>query len=232
MFPEGYGYIRLRAEVDPRDMDAYPVHILEQFREAIRSFVASDGQGLIVDIRGNNGGQDELAADICGFFFTGEEFYESLEMYDKRDGTFVNLGELTITPKEPYFGGPVVALINPGTKSSGEGIAYFLSQAPQGRTVGFHGTNGSFGLAGGEIIMPGGYTIKYPYGPSLDQQGRVQIDSRFGEGGVTPDLRVPKNVQNVLAFAEGFDVELEYAIEYLNKVSAGEIEEDESLMAQ
>ena len=232
MFPEGYGYIRLRAEVDPRDMDAYPVHILEQFREAIRSFVASDAQGLIVDIRGNYGGQDELAADICGFFFTGEEFYESLEMYDKRDGTFVNLGELTITPKEPYFGGPVVALINPGTKSSGEGIAYFLSQAPQGRTVGFHGTNGSFGLAGGEIIMPGGYTIKYPYGPSLDRQGLVQVDSRFGEGGVTPDLRVPKNVQNVLAFAEGFDVELEYAIEYLNKVSAGEIEEGESLMAQ
>ena len=80
--------------------------------------------------------------------------------------------------------------------------------------------------------MPGGYTIKYPYGPSLDRQGLVQVDSRFGEGGVTPDLRVPKNVQNVLAFAEGFDVELEYAIEYLNKVSAGEIEEGESLMAQ
>jgi len=232
MLPGGYGYLRLRAEVGPGDRSAYPVHILEQFREAIRFFIASDAQGLIVDIRGNYGGLDELAADICGFFFTGEEFYESLEMYDKRDGTFVNLGELTITPQEPHFGGPVVALINPGTKSSGEGIAHFLSRTPKGRTAGFYGTNGSFGLAGGEVIMPGGYTIKYPYGLSLDRRGRVQIDSRFGEGGVTPDLRIPKNIQNVLAFAEGLDVELEYAIDYLSKITAKEINEYQPPMIQ
>ncbi|HON33591.1 MAG: S41 family peptidase [Thermovirgaceae bacterium] len=222
MVPEGYGYIRLRPEVDRDDRDAYPARILERFRGAIRSFIASGAEGVIVDIRGYYDGLDELAADICGFFFTDEEFYESLEVYEQRDGGFAKIGDLTITPREPHFDGPVVALINPGTKSSGEGIARSLSLAPKGSTVGFHGTNGSFGLAGGEIVMPGGYTIKYPYGFSLDRQGRVQIDSRFGEGGATPDLRVPKNAQNVLAFAEGHDVELEYAVDHLNRLAAKE----------
>ncbi|HOG14688.1 MAG TPA: S41 family peptidase [Synergistales bacterium] len=232
MLPEGYGYIRLRSEVDPKDMGAYPAHILEQFREAIRSFIASDAEGVIVDIRGNYGGLDELAADICGFFFTEEEFYESLEMYDRRDGSFAKIGDLAITPQEPHFDGPVVALVNPGTKSSGEGIARSLSAAPKGSTAGFHGTNGSFGLAGGEIVMPGGYTIKYPYGFSLDRLGRIQIDSRFGEGGVTPDLRVPQNAQNVLAFAEGHDVELEYAVDHLNRLTAKESGDNGQPMVQ
>jgi len=232
MLPEGFGYIRLRAEIDPKDTGTYPVHILQRFREAIRSFIASSAGGVIVDVRGNYGGLDELAADIGGFFFTREEFYETLEVFDQRDGGFAKIGDLTITPQEPHFGGPVVALINPGTKSSGEGIARSLSLAPKGCTVGFHGTNGSFGLAGGEIIMPCGYAIKYPYGFSLDRQGRVQVDSRFGEGGVAPDIRVPRNAQNVLAFAEGHDVELEYAVDHLNRMAAIDSEDNGQPMVQ
>ncbi len=81
--------------------------------------------------------------------------------------------------------------------------------------MGFHGTNGSFGLAGGEILMPLGLKIRYPLGRSLDSEGRIQLDSRNRIGGVSPVHRIPKTLDNVLAFAEGIDVELEYAVNYL-----------------
>lgn len=92
-----------------------------------------------------------------------------------------------------------------------------ISRLPHGRVLGFHGTNGSFGMTGGEIKMPGGYSIHYPFGRSVDQYGVVQLDSRNGIGGVAPNLRVPKTLENVLAFAAGTDVELQYAIKYLRE---------------
>jgi hypothetical protein len=42
---------------------------------------------------------------------------------------------------------------------------------------------------------------------------RLQI--WVGAGGVAPDLRVPKTLENLLAFAAGTDVELQYAVEHL-----------------
>ena len=90
-----------------------------------------------------------------------------------------------------------------------------IARLPRGSVIGFHGTNGSFGMVGGQITMPGGYTISYPFGRSVDQHGVVQLDSRKGIGGVAPNPRVPKTLENVLAFAAGVDVELQYAVRYL-----------------
>ena len=53
--------------------------------------------------------------------------------------------------------------------------------------------------------MPGGLTIEYPHGQSLDENGVVQLDGdwRF-EGGVTPDIRVPLTMDTVRAqFKDG-----------------------------
>jgi carboxyl-terminal processing protease len=179
--------------------------------------------GVIVDLRGNYGGSDQLAADLCGFFYSSPAFYEEQEYFDKRNGQFLPItvaergpdpivDNVSIEPQTPYFGGPVVVLVNPSTTSSGEGIPMGISRLPNGRVIGFHGTNGSFGMVGGEIALPGGYAIGYPFGRSVDQYGVIQLDSRNGIGGVTPNPRVPKTLENVLAFAAGIDVELQYAI--------------------
>jgi len=226
ILPEGYGYVLVRMELDLSDPGGYPTRIFQKFREAIASFVAAGVPGVIVDLRGNYGGSDKFAADMCGFFTAAPSFYEQQEYYDKRTGTFLwytvdeqspdpFVDNLSITPQAPFFGGPVVVLVNPGTISSGEGPAMGIARLPQGRVIGFHGTNGSFGMVGGQIAMPGGYTIGYPFGRSVDQHGTVQLDSRNGIGGVAPNPRVPKTLDNVLAFAAGIDVELQYAVRYL-----------------
>jgi carboxyl-terminal processing protease len=220
ILPEGYGYLHLRAFIDVKKMSVYPEKIHREIREAITSFVAAGVPGVIIDLRGNYGGFDQLAAVLCGFFTSSKTFFEGQVMYDKRDGTFLYLGDLYITPQEPCFAGPVAVLVNPVTKSSGEGPPAFFSKRPSSVVIGFHGTNGSFGLAGGEIVMPGGYTIKYPFGRSLNRDGQIQLDSRDGVGGVPPLFRVPKTAPNILAYSAGEDVELEYAIQTLKGETA------------
>ncbi len=226
ILPEGYGYVLLRMEHDLSN-PGYPTRVFQEFEQAIASFVAADVLGVILDLRGNYGGSDELAADLCGFFYAEPSFYEYQEYYDKRTGQFLRItfndlpaivDNISINPQTPYFGGPVVVLVNPGTISSGEGPAMCISRLPNGRVIGFHGTNGSFGMVGGNILMPGGYSIGYPFGRSIDENGVIQLDSRNGIGGVTPNPRVPKTLENVLAFAAGTDVELQYAIKYLSEL--------------
>ncbi len=64
--------------------------------------------------------------------------------------------------------------------------------------------------------MPGGYTIAYPDGRSGDQDGQIRLDSRDGVGGVRPTRRIPKTVPTILAYAAHEDVELGYAVDFLN----------------
>ena len=70
-------------------------------------------------------------------------------------------------------------------------------------------------MAGETIVMPGGYTMEFPFGRTVDRNGIIQLDSRGGMTDVAPNPRAPKTVKNVLAFAAGTDIELQYAIKYL-----------------
>jgi carboxyl-terminal processing protease len=222
ILPEGYGYVVVKMEKDILN-PGYPTRVFQKFQEAITSFVKAVVPGVIVDLRGNFGGSDDLSADLCGFFYNSPSFYEYQEYYDKRSGQFVRItigdygvvDHISIKPQIPHYSGPVVALVNPATHSSGEGPPMGIARLPQGSVIGFHGTGGSFGMVGGKVSLPGGYAIEYPNGRSTDQYGVVQLDSRNGIGGVAPNPRVPKTLENVLAFAAGTDVELQYAIRYL-----------------
>ncbi len=227
--PSKHGYIKLTVEMDMLDPEHSLDTINRKFKEALAPFIAGQAPGVILDLRGNLGGSDQLAADICGFFHNQSKLYEYQEYYDPRTGKFIRytmddrnsdsfIEALLITPQSAYYGGPVVALVSPSTISSGEGIAMCVNNLPQGAVLGFHGTWGSFGMMGGVISLPGGITLKYPHGQSVDANGVVQLDSRNGIGGVLPKVRVPKTYANVMSFARGNDVELEYAVSYLNGI--------------
>ncbi|MCP4349000.1 MAG: peptidase S41, partial [Desulfobacterales bacterium] len=114
--------------------------------------------------------------------------------------------------------GPVVAMVGPGCISSGEGPAMAIQKLPQGKVISFYASNGSFGMSGTEIKIPGGFELTFPTGQSLDENKVVQIDGDAeGNGGVIPDIRVPLTDQTVYEkFAEGRDAELEFVIEWLH----------------
>ncbi|NLA39232.1 MAG: hypothetical protein GX882_07635 [Methanomicrobiales archaeon] len=55
-----------------------------------------------------------------------------------------------------------------------------------------YGTNGAFGIEFIDPALPGGIMAAFPHGASLDEPGRVQVDSNTSmTGGVAPVVRVP-----------------------------------------
>jgi carboxyl-terminal processing protease len=203
ILPGNIGYLWIRAEMG----DA-----LAKMTTAMQEFTKARVSGLVVDLRANVGGDDEMAADMSAFFHGQPLFYEYAQYFNPKTETFdiVDSTRITVTPREPQFTKPVIALIGPGTGSSGEGVAWMIQRARNGRTMGFGGTNGSFGMAGQTAAMPGDIVVHYPHGASVDQKGRVQLDSdHTGKGGVAPDIRVPRTYKNLMNLGEGRDVLLE-----------------------
>ncbi|NLD58978.1 MAG: hypothetical protein GX647_04910 [Clostridiales bacterium] len=211
------GYIRVWGEVDADLQDTGAlVSTLQLFRDAVRSAVDHGCGALIVDLRNNIGGEDAMAAAMLGCLCPEKTFYEYQNAYDPATGALGIQGELWIEPFEPVFPGKIVALVNQKCVSSGEGVAMGIRNLLNGETLGFFGTNGSFGLCGPEAQMPGGVSVHWPSGQSLDENKQIQLDSRDGVGGVEPTVRVPMTRENALRVAAGEDVELSEALRMLN----------------
>jgi carboxyl-terminal processing protease len=217
ILPEGYGYIKVY-HVLQQEADQDSVAIVDQ---AVAEFVAQDVPGIIIDVRGNPGGNDVLVPQMMGHFFTEPDFYEYMAFHNWQTGlNFFDIARpLTVEPREPHYGGPVSVLIDQYTLSSGEGFPLLAQRLPQGQVVGLYGTYGSFGMCCSGINLPGGFELLYPAGQSQDANHIVQLDSDHDlQGGVVPDLRVPLTRDTVYAmYVEGEDVVLQYAIEGLEE---------------
>lgn len=220
-------YLRLWAEMDADLQGTGTVpSTVELVRQAVKQANEQGCIGMILDIRNNMGGLDEMAAEILGSFYSTRSFYEYQNAYDPDTNKWIlgpidnQTGEigLYIKPAHEQFTGPIIALINHKCVSSGEGIALKIKNLPNGETLGFWGTNGSFGLVGVRpgAKMPGGITVYWPTGQSLDEQKTIQLDSRNDVGGVSPTIRVPMTEENALRVVEGEDVELQEAIRILS----------------
>lgn len=189
-----------------------PVSTLSLMRKAVTYANENQCTGMILDVRNNIGGLDDMVAEILGLFYEEKTLYEYQYYGDSDDMTV-----LYIEPEEQRFSGNIIALVNSQCVSSGEGVALGIKNLPNGETLGFYGTNGSFGMAGARVIMPGGITVDYPFGQSLDKDKIVQLDSRNMTGGVSPSVRVPMTAENALRIANGEDVELQEALRILTK---------------
>lgn len=191
------------------------------FQSAVEEAVRSGRDKMILDIRNNVGGLDEMSAALLGSFYGEPAFYEYQNDYDYLTGTrriiraMPESEALMITPADTIFTGRIIALINQKCVSSGEGLAQGIRNLQSGDTLGFYGTNGSYGLTGSEAAMPGGLTVAWPAGQSLDHEKNIQIDSRKGAGGIEPTIRIPMTRERALMVAQGEDVELREAIRIL-----------------
>ncbi|TIH20157.1 peptidase S41 [Marinifilum sp. JC120] len=224
----GYGYIQLGTlESDDISFD----QLFDKFKEAMEFLTERNVPGIIIDLRANGGGSDDLAAKISGYFYSERTFYEYQNIYNAYneqreillpshdDSYIIGWGiSLNITPQSLQFTGPVVGIVNPDSTSSAEGVAMTIQNLDNGYIVSFYGTNGSFGMTGGEAKMPLGYTITFPNGQSLDVNKVIQLDSKNGIGGITPDVRVPKTSARMIDYANGVDTELAYAVSFLNSL--------------
>ncbi|MFL6236519.1 MAG: S41 family peptidase, partial [Thermoanaerobaculia bacterium] len=213
--PDGTGYIQVRFEL-PTLWDLMPER---EVRSALRRFLKAGAPGIVIDVRGNTGGQDEIVPRITAFFQPRPRVYEIAGLYDPATALFRPHSETTVRvqPRRPYWPRRVAVVVNADTFSAGEGIPLALRGLPNVAIFGWRGTQGSFGVGEKTVHLPDGLDLIFPQGQSLDGRYQIQLDSdALGRGGVPPDHRVPLDEAAFdAAFRQGRDVVLEAAVGWI-----------------
>ena len=207
--PGGYAYIAVFEE---------SFGLYEPIQAAMRDVVARGAPGVVLDFRYNSGGDDNLAACFAGWFVEEPVFYEYTTTYDPGIAAFRVVTESWVSPRPDRYTGPVAVLVSPDTLSSGEGVPMVLSKTGRGTVISWYGTNGAFGMNNEQAVMPPQMYIMFPDGASLNETGVIQVDSDASlTGGVAPDIRVPLTEETVARAMNGEDVQLTYALEWLQE---------------
>ncbi|HEY0558431.1 MAG TPA: S41 family peptidase, partial [Thermoanaerobaculia bacterium] len=213
---DGCGYIQVKFEL-PTFWDLTPER---EVRRALERFRAAGAPGVVIDVRNNRGGEDEIVPRITAFFQARPRIYEIAGLYDPASHDFRPHPEtaVRVLPRLPYWRGRVAVLVNPDTFSAGEGIPLALQGLPNSAVFGWRGTQGSFGVGEKTVHLPDGLDLVFPQGRSLDAEGRIQLDSDAqGQGGVRPDHRVPLDeAAFASAFGKGEDVVLAAALRWIS----------------
>ncbi|MEN0062157.1 MAG: S41 family peptidase [Myxococcota bacterium] len=187
-----------------------------EVRQALKRLWREGARYLVVDLRDNQGGTDQTAANIVGMFTDQTLFYDAISMYDRRIEGQRIVSTVFVEPQEVRWDAPVVVLVNGNTVSSGDGMARMFKQLGI-PIVGFEATAASFGSGGSTIRFPGGWTLLYPAGRGLDEDGSILIDSDATlQGGITPTHRIPWTADHQIGRAQdrhGFA--LAYAIDHV-----------------
>lgn len=156
--PSGYGYIKL-------NLWKSPIH--KEFRNALRQL--SDTPGLIVDLRGNPGGEVNEVLKIAGYFFNARVPFGR---FLTRSGKSLDL--FTGKDDERAYNGSVVILINEASGSGSEMFSGVLQENGRAIVIGRQSCGCLLGIArfrkvkgGGEIAIselgytsPGGRTLE------------------------------------------------------------------------
>jgi carboxyl-terminal processing protease len=205
--PGGVAYIAVYEE-------AYDVY--QPFKAAVKDAIARDAPGIVIDLRFNRGGDDNLAAAYAGWFVDRPVFYEYGTSYDPGTGEPAVLWEAWAAPRPDRYTGPVALLVSPYTISSGEGLPKVFAESGTGAIVSWYGTNGAFGMESLGPTLPLGIMTAFPTGASLDENGEIQVDSNASMvGGVAPTVRVPLDAETLARAMAGEDVQLTYAVDWI-----------------
>ncbi len=209
ILPGGYTYIAIYGE-------SYDVY--QPFKDAMLAAIANKTPGIVLDLRYNGGGDDNIASCFAGWFVDTPVFYEYATKYDPGSRKFAIVSEAWTQPRPDAYHGPVAVLVSPYTISSGEGVPMVFANTGTGTIISWYGTNGAFGMNSPQALMPLGQILFFPDGASLDLKGVIQVDSDMDlAGGVAPQIRVPVNEDTVLRSMAGEDVQLTYALDWLAK---------------
>ncbi len=178
--------------------------LLSDFREAAMEILASDNQGIILDLRNNPGGFLNTAIDIAGWFVekgkivTIENFGEDREI------------KLYRSEGNNHFSDyPLVVLINEGSASGSEILAGALKYHNNAQIVGMP----SFGKGSVQqgIKMREGSMLKVTISRWLTPDGKS-----ISEKGIAPDFEVELTEED---YQKDSDPQLEKAIEVMKKIT-------------
>jgi tricorn protease len=184
------GYLHLRA-MGPADIADF----------AREFYAQADREGLIIDVRYNNGGSIDS-------WILEKLLRRAWAFWQPRSPE----GSATYSNMQQTFQGKIVVLINEETYSDGETFAEGFKQLGLGRTIGKRTSGAGVWLSDRNRLIDNGLM-------RAAESGQILADGRFlVEGiGVTPDIEVDNPPR---ATFNGGDAQLDAAIELLKKQMA------------
>jgi sarcosine oxidase subunit alpha len=171
--------------------------VLAEVKQAMARFVAHHVRAVVLDLRGNPGGQGAMAIPIAALFVTQPVELGTLKFRDFNQ-TLTARPELGSTP----FTGPLAILTDEGTASASEMLAAGLQEAKRAVVVG----DTTLGAVLPSVVeaLPGGAVMQYVVADFKTPKG-VLLEGR----GVQPDRRV---VETRAGLAKGRDPVLDAAL--------------------
>jgi carboxyl-terminal processing protease len=165
---DGVGYFALSSFVNP-------VYVMDEFGKAIER--ARNAPGLIVDLRGNEGGAMNIVMGLLGWLVPER---------DRHVGTVVQRSltlRIVVQPRPAPFGGRVAVLVDGLSMSGSEVLAAALQDTGRARLFGSR----TAGAVLGAMVerLPNGDRFQYAFADYVSVTGR-----RLEGYGVIPDVGV------------------------------------------
>jgi len=191
LLPSGLGYIRFNKFIPP---------VAGEIRRALEGL--RDAPGLIIDLRGNGGGDLAETARIAGYFFARKTpIARIVTRAGKPPAFFMGLAHVpnqfsAVPPRGTsggIYSGPVAVLVNEGTGSGAELFSAALRENSRATVVGRQTCGCVLGILHQRKLKGGGEL-------DVSEVGFTTANGRRLEGvGVTPDKPVPLTLADLRA---------------------------------
>jgi carboxyl-terminal processing protease len=171
------------------------------FRNALRQFVESDADKLVLDLRGNPGGYLEAAIDMASWFLPSGKVVVTEDFGSKREPIAYRSKGYDVFNDNLKF----AILVDKGSASASEILAGALQQQGKAKLIG----ENTFGKGSVQelVNVTDNTSLKVTVAHWLTPNG-----TSISNGGLKPDIEVKTTPENT---ANGNDPVLNRAIEYL-----------------
>lgn len=223
MLDDKCGYLKLTAETMGANYKDYIGYLTgnqkyarELFRKKLNDLKSQGMEYLVIDLRNNMGGFDEIACALCDLLTDRDWYGQGLGV--RKKGTYICVSDHDIHGTGEFADLQVVALTNFDCASAGDGASLYLSKLPNVTVAGItdpHGCNQETG--GVSILSDGIVTVYYPTGLVLDENSVPNIDAKSDRISRNPvEVRIPLDYDAAMKiFRDGNDYELDWAVDYL-----------------
>ncbi len=187
VLPSGIGYIVVNTFFDDATL------MTHAWEWSLQHLLGAEVPALIVDVRQNGGGLDQLGAYFAGSFTT-EPFVRSRSFAHDSKGSLVAGAENVIRPAPVQWNRPVAVLVDAGCRSTCEEFTAAMATNPEHLIVGTTPTGG----VEAEVslwILPGEMIFQAPLGMFRYLDGELFVEGK----GIAPNLLVPVTRKTLLS---------------------------------
>lgn len=225
MLDDKCGYLVLNAETmdsTVQDLIGYlrgdQTFARDLFRKRLNELKAQGMQYLVIDLRNNMGGFDEIGCALCDLL-TAEDWYgQGLGI--RKNGQYTCISDHGVHGTGEFADLKAVALTNYNCCSAGDGTSLYLSKLPNVTLAGITDPTGCNQETGGICALSGGIvTVTFPVGLIMDETGAPNVDTKADRISRNPaEVRIPFDYDAAMKiFHEQQDYELEWAVRYLEQ---------------